>query len=299
VTAELHGLTGFRLVPPHEGVDCGKCHKKGLSFLQKYPSPDSGGYRRREENCEGCHEDIHGGQFTSRSTGCLDCHERLRFAPPRLGIREHSAFPLEGPHAAVVCHSCHKLDEASGIRRFTGTARLCRACHNDPHGGQFAQKILEEDCQACHDPAAESFRIQPFDHAMLAGYELTGAHARARCEDCHRLEALSQAASTASTAVRRYKDTPTLCSSCHRDAHRGQFGQEGSVSCEGCHLSTSSWEEVQFDHDTQSRFPLDGTHEDLPCVACHVPVRLPGGGEMLQFKPLGMECKDCHGFSSY
>ena len=64
--------------------------------------------------------------------------------------------------------------------------------------------------------------------------------------------------------------------------------------CERCHTSTSTWEEVRFDHNTQSRFKLDGVHQKVPCEGCHFPVKLPDGAEIIQYKPLRMECKDCH-----
>ena len=102
------------------------------------------------------------------------------------------------------------------------------------------------------------------------------------------------AASDTATFVRRYKDTPKRCSSCHKDSHRGQFVDSDNGDCGACHNSFTEWKQIQFDHNTQSRFPLLGVHARLECSRCHVPAALGDGTEVVQFKPLGRECGDCH-----
>ena len=91
--------------------------------------------------------------------------------------------------------------------------------------------------------------------------------------------------------MRRYHGTPTDCGACHRDVHRGQLG---GAACGSCHTSFATWSEVRFDHQTQSRFKLEGVHARTACDRCHVPVTLSDGSTIVQYKPLGRECTDCH-----
>ncbi|NJN14530.1 MAG: hypothetical protein HC813_02580 [Planctomycetes bacterium] len=46
-----------------------------------------------------------------------------------------------------------------------------------------------------------------------------------------------------------------------------------------------------------SRFRLDKTHAALDCAACHKPERI-DGKEIVRYRPMGMECSDCHGSQS-
>lgn len=294
MTAEAHALTGFRLSAPHSQVSCDDCHPPELTFDQKYPDPRAPGYLRREDTCEGCHEDAHEGQFQEKYSRCLDCHEKERFVPVHFGHTEHArAYPLTGAHGAVPCISCHVKESPSEARRFVGTSRTCKGCHEDPHGVQFGEELRIGDCDSCHDSSAGKFVIRPFDHEGRTGYPLQGAHADASCADCHPVQ-LSFATDGSAKEVRVYRGISTLCSSCHKDVHRGQFQAGGETRCDSCHSSTKDWRQIQFDHNTQSRFALDGVHAKLSCGDCHFRVKLPDGTEIVQYKPLGRECKDCH-----
>ncbi len=58
--------------------------------------------------------------------------------------------------------------------------------------------------------------------------------------------------------------------------------------CESCH-TTASWNVVrspmQFDHDRETSFPLEGQHKAGDCTACHSDLR---------FKMSRTECNQCH-----
>jgi hypothetical protein len=200
-------------------------------------------------------------------------------------VATHQRFPLTGSHRAVACNACHEKD-ARGVRRFDGVNRQCRGCHEAPHGRQFA-RAREKSCTACHRGDATTFRIEPFDHARKAGYPLTGAHAQATCNACHRSD---------QAGVRRYRGTATACASCHTDPHRGQFRRNGATDCEACHGSTVAWNDMEFDHTRQTRFPLDRAHEQVACDRCHFSVKQPDGARVVQYRPLGTQCRDCHEF---
>jgi hypothetical protein len=74
--------------------------------------------------------------------------------------------------------------------------------------------------------------------------------------------------------------------------HRGQFATY--PSCADCHTSNTTWQKVRFDHNTQSRFPLEGAHLGVACSQCHRAVVLEDKTVVVQYKPLGRECRDCH-----
>lgn len=297
ITPKIHELTGFRLNPPHSEVACHQCHPRELPFDRRYQDPAAPGYLRDEDTCRGCHGDVHDGQFLAQSKDCLDCHDRLRFIPSKFGHAAHAqVFPLTGGHEAVACNGCHRVDPGRSVRQFVGTPRRCRECHQSPHASQFAARIELHDCTACHAPHGDTFRIRAFEHFERTGYALEGAHRRAQCTECH-VEVLDSFGG-AFARVRRYEGTPTACSGCHRDIHRGQFQHYGENSCSACHVSAASWTDVRFDHDTQSRFPLRGAHAGLPCSRCHMTTQLDDGSEIVQYRPLGRECNDCHDLRS-
>ncbi|MFQ5845672.1 MAG: hypothetical protein ACE5JG_11865, partial [Planctomycetota bacterium] len=110
---------------------------------------------------------------------------------------------------------------------------------------------------------------------------------------CHR-EARPAGAGGDAPWVRRYRGTSARCASCHVDVHRGQFRDGDATSCEACHRSAAAWRELSFDHDRRSRFPLDAAHVEVACSGCHPTVEQPDGARVVQYKPLGTECRDCH-----
>jgi hypothetical protein len=67
------------------------------------------------------------------------------------------------------------------------------------------------------------------------------------------------------------------------DEHKEQL----SKSCEECH-NEFAWKGafVNFNHNEQSSYKLDATHESVACADCH---------QDKKYKPLKSECVDCHG----
>ena len=292
MTPEFHALTGFRLDDPHAQVACEKCHDPGLAYRERHPNPAAPGYARAQDSCHGCHEDVHQGQFAGRYGQCLDCHQRHSFTPTTFRRSQHdSVYQLTGAHEAVVCTECHVVDSTTQARKFVGTSRLCKGCHPDQHAGQF-EEIAKSDCTFCHSPVADTFEIAIFNHALRTGYALEGGHKDASCDDCH--AQVLPVPESPGTFVRQYRNTSQECSTCHKDVHHGQFLEKGQTICSGCHVSFSDWKSIEFDHNTGSRFPLEGAHTDVACGRCHQRTTLDSGVEVVQFKPLGTQCKDCH-----
>ena len=267
-----HGVAAhasFPLRGAHLSLGCAACHKTVDGVRRYVDTPNT---------CAGCHDDIHAGQFEQ---SCESCHDETAFRPARYGIRRHTVFALRGAHDAVACIACHTKDE-TGVRRFVDTPSACATCHEDPHGRQFASGTASRDCTACHTAGSSTFSIPSFDHARQTGYALEGKHAGARCNDCHR--------PAKAGAPRRYRGTPTRCDTCHADRHRGQFpGRD----CSSCHGSQSTWTAANFDHG-RTRFALDARHARVACAGCHTPVKQRDGLRIVQYRPLGHRCEDCH-----
>lgn len=293
MTIERHEQTGFSLHGAHETVDCSKCHTPHQPYGERHPDPAAPGYQRHRDTCEGCHEDVHRGQFEGRYDGCIACHQTHDFEPTRFSHAMHAeVFALRGAHAGVDCESCHRDVSSHGARIFAGTSHACRDCHEDPHAGQFAEEVRSGDCTACHTMGAETFQVARFDHAKRTGYPLTGAHAFQDCSACH-VETTVTLPNGELQLARLFRGTSTACSSCHEDEHRGQF--EAYAGCDDCHVSTSRWNVIRFDHNRQSRFQLTGAHALIDCRHCHPSESVPGTDEtMLRFRPLQLECRQCH-----
>jgi hypothetical protein len=148
-------------------------------------------------------------------------------------------YPLEGAHRAVPCQGCHaELKVApsatgatvrAGARGddparngpartllFADAASTCDGCHQSPHGEQFKGRRTRvkggpagEACDACH--GLDAFKpASRFDHEQDSAFRLTGAHAKVRCEGCHKS---SRDAQGRVSVV--YKPTPTRCEGCH------------------------------------------------------------------------------------
>ena len=158
------------------------------------------------------------------------------------------------------CANCHDRTDRS---RQTA---LCLDCHKDVaadvarRGGLHGRlpNVATAECKACHSEHlgrdADIIKLVPaaFDH-RVTDFPLTGAHGALPCESCH-------------AAGKPFRAAATACGDCHKrdDVHRGGLG----VKCSTCH-ATLSWRAAKFDH-AKTKFPLRGTHVDVPCAACHV-----------------------------
>lgn len=114
-----------------------------------------------------------------------------------------------------------------------------------PHGN------LKIPCESCHETDSWKMRNDPAFKHEHTGFVLTGQHKAAKCESCHRdLKFAKQNAN---------------CISCHTDVHRSELGS----NCFRCH-TTESWQVPDMIHKhQQTRFPLMGRHQTVPCQACH------------------------------
>jgi hypothetical protein len=294
MTAEQHAATEFPLTAPHTDVACAKCHI-GTEPGERYRMP-----ARMPETCTACHADAHAGQFAGQPgfAECTACHVTTRFLPHAFSTSMHgkTKFPLTGSHDAVACAACHR-EVKDGVRVFHGTASVCAACHDDVHKGLFDGKdrppVVDgrSGCARCHDTKAFAPVTAGFDHGRWTGYQLLGAHAPLACTKCHPAgRSASTTGATASPHLR--KAAGTTCVSCHSDRHAGQFDVGGPIDCSRCH-DNDTWQHLRFDHQRDSRFPLDGQHVKVACAKCHVSYQT-SSGPIVRYKPLGTTCGDCH-----
>lgn len=300
LTPQLHAATGFPLIAPHARQKCEECHphlaedaapRASLATWRKdYPG-------RSRDACERCHQDPHQAQFaeTASKGACFACHSRERFFPNTFDADKHAttAFPLDGSHRAVACALCHKKED-NGVRMFTGVSTACADCHEDVHAGKFDRANLPKTaggstgCVRCHNTSDfQRVTWTSADHQTWTGEPLTGKHADATCNSCHRREA------PRSGRASPLKTAPTACAACHADVHAGQFNAGAGVDCARCHRSTESFRTITFDHRKDSRYALDAQHQKLECAACHRPLQV-GGRSVIRYKPLGVQCADCH-----
>jgi ferredoxin len=213
---------------------------------------------------------------------------------------------------SVPCASCHGPYPGTPAKFKGLTFGKCGDCHDDAHVGQLSDDNGKHapDCAACHD--VNSFTPPHFEteqHAKTK-FPLTGAHQAAACVGCHPIDEALAALVPASVhaklrrerrpevvslAVLHPEKAPGLCSACHADVHQGQFAQEmQKEDCAVCHKVTS-FTDLRFDHDSQSRFPLTGVHKKAACGSCHVTAKIrPDGPPTVRYKPLALTCGGCH-----
>jgi hypothetical protein len=288
-----HARTGYPLLGKHISVRCEACH---------IPAGKATLYHIKFAQCNDCHKDVHAAQFAAAPNldRCENCHTVQGFQPSTFTLARHksSRFPLAGSHVAVACGDCHKpLDELAvkKVARYRFEDRTCTECHVDPHRGQFRERMLKAGsggkaagCETCHSLSSWK-ELSKFDHASTE-YPLVGAHRAVACADCHRPPNLE------TTLVNvNFQAAPKLCEECHKDPHGAQFAINGKpTQCAPCH-NTVKWKPSLFDHNTRTKFALEGVHKNVRCVRCHSTVKLIDDTGVLFYKPTPVECVACHG----
>jgi Cytochrome c7 and related cytochrome c len=239
-----HADTNFPLLGGHKKVECASCHVTGNK------------YREAPHTCFACHEkdQPHKGNL---GKACETCHVVESWKKVAIFDHDKTKFALRGGHAKATCIGCHVGEIYKEL------SMACNDCHaiQDVHGGKFGPL-----CQDCH--SVESWRDAKFDHAKQTKFALIGAHAKAKCSDCHGGNVREKIAME--------------CITCHKaqDVHKAQLGN----ACGDCH-GTVAWRlDVKFDHGLTD-FPLTGLHIAVACEACHA---------SSAFKGAPRTCIGCH-----
>jgi hypothetical protein len=317
-----HQTTAFPLNGKHKDVACAKCHEALTDerfVATALPRPRAATFMEMKpidhKTCESCHDDPHKGTL---GPACASCHSEAGWKIIKTNkdqdtsFHDKTRFPLRGGHIGVACRSCHGPFPGQSAK-FKGLAfGACSDCHEDAHLGQLKPKPPAKvvACEGCHTVNAFTpVRYELEQHAHTE-FPLEGAHAAAACRGCHPIDDRLAARITAavhkqlaqrkrperfSFAVLHPKKSPNACALCHDDVHRGQFVDEDGVNdCAACH-KTTSFTDLTFDHDKQSRFSLTGKHAETACAGCHKPETPRGGGAaFVRYKPLGLACGGCH-----
>ena len=246
-----HDKTRFPLLGKHVTTKCDDCHKSKV-------------YNEAPRECNGCHEkdDRQKGHKGRYGPKCETCHTEKNWKDLKFDHDRDTKYPLRGLHIKVKCDDCHKGDLYRDHVR-----QDCVFCHkkDDKHEGQEGER-----CERCHveDDWKKTLR---FDHG-LTRFPLLGKHAKVECKQCHETP--------------RYKDAKIDCIACHRKdddkTHKMRLGNK----CELCH-NARDWKAWTFNHDTQTRFKIDGGHKKVDCYGCHA---RPVSGRA----QIPMNCVSCH-----
>jgi hypothetical protein len=276
-----HSKTAFPLIGKHRSVQCNQCHIPGKKITNL-----------KFEKCYDCHSDYHQGQLVKNGIrrDCSECHSETGFSPSTFTLENHSKtdYPLQGSHKAVPCILCHRKIQSQGreTNQFTFESYKCIACHENVHKKQV-DTWMRKGCQSCHEVEGWEI-IRGFDHSKTK-FILTGKHEKVKCKECH------VSPDNKLWGPVYFKNNKSACVDCHDDIHNDQFQvtTNKKVNCERCH-QTDGWKNIIFDHNKDSRFPLKGKHRNVLCEKCH-PIQEINGKRVRIYKPLKIECKNCHG----
>lgn len=322
------------LVGGHAGVGCTACHAEGTAHALA-----AVGERRAPagRTCRDCHASPHQAGFVTGAAplasaaaappampaattpraepptsadACAACHrtEQATFAEANAHLdpaqHAHTGFALEAPHDLATCAQCHQGrpgDRTFAARHPGRSSSDCAACHEDPHGGQFAASPQTAGaCIACH--AATGFAPTTFDLARHDETELplVGAHRKTACADCH--------LQTSTVGPRVFRGTTTQCDGCHADAHDAFFAAAlahptptAHGACAHCHVPTAFADvpSARFDHGVWTGFALGGSHAEAGCDSCHRPRPAADAhgrrfGKVADSFPPADGCQRCH-----
>ena len=295
---------------------------RASSFMQMKPI--------EHDTCENCHEDPHKGTL---GPSCANCHSEAGWKIINASkgqdttFHDNTKFPLRGAHIGVACKTCHGPFPGQPARFKGLPSGACSDCHEDAHLGQLRAKPPAKvaACEGCHTVNTFFPAKYELEQHQSTRFPLDGAHSAVACRGCHPIdEGLATHIPVAvrqrlkahrrperfSFAVLYPKKTPQICNGCHEDVHRGQFagddpaarGATGKAVAKGsgpldnciqCH-KTTSFADLSFDHDKDSRYPLTGKHSEAPCSGCHRPTRVGNGPTFVRYKPLDVACASCH-----
>lgn len=219
---------------------------------------------------------------------------------------------LSRPHAQLEgisnCTQCHVLGEKVSNDK-------CLTCHKEiksritaKDGYHYSREVREKECADCHSEhhgrkfEMIRFEEKTFNHG-LTGYNLTGAHQRVDCRQCHKPDYIADADLKKRQGT--FLGLKEQCLTCHEDYHQKTL----STDCAKCHNTNEFAPAAKFNHD-KTDFPLTGGHKTVGCAECHQK-ETRSGREFQKFagiafkncnschsdphnNQLGVNCKECH-----
>lgn len=244
-------MTRFQLIGKHSRIDCQSCH-----FDLQFTEP-----KLSNEECAGCHVDVHRGRFTQN---CSSCHNQEVFqVVDGRSVHSQTIFPLTGAHQQISCESCHTSDRHGA---FAALDTDCFSCHEqDYNEAETIDHVAENfstQCEECHSTL--SWGGATFDHLTASGgFPLIGAHNQIECQSCHLIPGF---------ATRFDPANENDCFACHQDDYNSKHTGSGfPTDCTVCH-DVNSWDDAEFAQHDQLFFPIfSGRHRGLwdNCSTCH------------------------------
>lgn len=290
-------LTGYTLEGKHADITCKECHKEKLG--PKSIRPGDIRYFGKSASCVSCHkkDDVHffKGDFAKKD--CNACHGLKTWKDDlRFDHDKDTRYKLVAKHKELKCNDCHLADKNRKIFRYKwpqlATAK-CLSCHENVHKKTLSRRFSGGNCTTCH--TQESWKIEKFNH-KITGYALGGRHAELQCTECHKQSPgiLQQ------QSKKNYKwlGLKTQCLTCHDDFHRfgniknKHFGNLNN--CQSCHTDEAWKPAIKFDHDSHTRYVIDGAHLKVKCMDCHT-TKKPPRRVIYKFPKLEEKtCENCH-----
>jgi len=228
-TVAQHQGTPYPLLGRHATTVCAGCHAQQPPASAATLGSSRVPMRPGHTECTDCHGDPHRARFAvggarPYAAGCVACHDYAAFRPSTVGVAAHArmGFGLEGAHRATPCQACHaelKAPAAASSLKpaiaavkpmpLSDSPTRCDACHETPHGKQFAARRDHGACESCH--GLEAWGPAPaFDHNRDSSFRLDGRHAKVACAGCHKPKS-----GPGSTRMIVYRPVPSRCEDCH------------------------------------------------------------------------------------
>jgi len=163
------------------------------------------------------------------------------------------------------CMECHQVNEI-GLKTTKGLVIA-----KEKKNVAFHQKLLEDDCVACHSDhkGVQAFRpIGQFSHELVAQdmreqcdscHNMPGdalhRKIKGNCSQCHTVDGWKPATLEHEKYFRFDKDHDAPCEKCHIESNYSDY------TCYGCHEHSRS--KIREEHDEE------GIRDYEKCVECH------------------------------
>ena len=190
------------------------------------------------------------------------------------------------------CTKCHVLGEQLSNNK-------CLDCHTElkerillNKGYHASIDVKGKECATCHsDHHGLNFQIVKFDEKnfkhYLTGFNLTGAHAKKTCKDCHNAKHITNPKINAKKFT--YLGLNINCINCHTDYHQKTL----STNCINCHDGNAFKPASKFNH-ASAKYKLSGKHLNVECIKCHK-IETQNGVKFQKFTGLQYgSCTNCH-----
>lgn len=123
------------LTGAHARAACASCHESATPMGDEHHAAS---YRGVPRTCDGCHEDVHAGQFrlSEPVRACEGCHRTDSFKIAKFDHEKLTGYRLDGKHTNVDCEGCHApavLRNGKTAVRYRLPFHACADCHKNPH----------------------------------------------------------------------------------------------------------------------------------------------------------------------